>query len=34
MTVTLMMYLNQSRLGLYQIYKNISEKAQAALLIQ
>ena len=34
MRVTLMMYLNQSILRLYQTYKNISEKVRAELLIQ
>ena len=34
MKVTLMMYLDQSILQLYQIYKTFKEKVQPALLIQ
>ena len=34
MKVTLMIYLNQSKLHLYQTYKNLSEKSQTVLLIQ
>ena len=34
MKVILMIYLNQSILRLYQIYKNLKKKAQAGLLIQ
>ena len=34
MTVTLMIYLNQSILQVYQIYKNLKKKAQAESLIQ
>ena len=32
--MTLMMYLNQSLLRLYQIYKNLLQNVQAGLLIQ
>ena len=34
MKVTLMMYLNQSIVRLYQSYENLSEKVQAGLCIQ